>query len=405
MHKDQPQLGILLYDFASSGVARNAIRIAGHAASKGLRTELWVMRNGGPLKNEVPKEVAVFQIIGTNSDPSEVEPIQGFKRGISNLKTVPRLARIIRARKPQVLLSAGNHFHFAAGLAYRLAGRPIHTRLIGRASNATPRIGRKSTLLGALANRLDSMKYRYMRKIIVVSHELADDLNQRLHIPADRIIVIPNGIDVAEIERKSAEPLNDPWFAPDAPPVIISAGRLSRQKNFALLIEAFAQLRKARRARLVILGDGPRKWHRALAEQSAALGIQPDVRLAGYEPNPLRFFARAQLFVLTSLWEGASNVLLEALACGCPVVAADCPTGVREVLNGGEVGEIVKYPDAQSLSCAMARSLDALHDRQKLRSHASRYRLSDILVAYLELITNEVKLVSPEEVQNAGVPY
>jgi glycosyltransferase involved in cell wall biosynthesis len=393
MHRKPPQLCILLYDFASSGVARNAIRIAEHAASRGFSTELWVTRNSGPLKSQVSDKVSVLQVVNANGIASNiVEPAQGLRRRISSLATVPKLAQLITERKPEVLLSAGNHIHLAAGLAYRLAGRPSHTCLIGRASNAAPRIGRESTLLGTFVNWIDAVKYREMRKIIAVSHELAGDLKLQLRIPEERIIVIPNGVDIAEIERKAAEPLDDPWFAFDAPPVIVSAGRLSKQKNYGLLIDAFARLRQKQSARLIILGEGSRKSREALADRATAHGIGDDVRLPGFELNPMRYFARARVFALTSLWEGASNALLEAIACGCPVVATDCRTGIRELLDNGRLGAIVPANDPTSLAHAIGVSLASPSDRAKLRAHAYQFQLETVLAKYVEVIRSEMAI-------------
>ncbi len=157
-----------------------------------------------------------------------------------------------------------------------------------------------------------------MHTVIAVSHELAAMLTDELHLPAGKIVTIPNGVNVAEVQRQAAAPLDDPWFADGAPPVILGVGRLSRQKNFPLLIEAFALLRREQEARLVILGDGPAGTREALLQQVARLGVTADVRLPGFEPQPMRYFARAGLFVLSSLWEGASNVVLEAMAAAAP---------------------------------------------------------------------------------------
>jgi glycosyltransferase involved in cell wall biosynthesis len=110
----------------------------------------------------------------------------------------------------------------------------------------------------------------------------------------------------------------------------------------------------------------------------------------------MQFFARAKLFVLSSLWEGSSNVLLEALACGCPVVATDCPTGVREILNGG-VGEIVPTGDAQSLSAAILRGIDANIDRGSLVDHARCFELRTTLARYVDLAASEASLANRQE--------
>jgi glycosyltransferase involved in cell wall biosynthesis len=389
MDGSQPQLAILVYDFSATGVVRNAVRIAGHASAAGIESELWTMRGDGPFRALVPGDVRVVEIC---RGPAGA---RGLGRGFANLAAVPRLSKFIAQRSPRILLSAGNHFHFAAGLAYRLAGSPSSVRFIGRASNATPRLGRHDNVLGKLANRLDAMKYSGMHRIVAVSRELADDLILRLRIPPERVSVIPNGIDAAQIARMAAEPLDDHWFAPDAPPVIISAGRLSKQKNYPLLIDAFARVRRQRPARLVVLGEGPRGARDLLLRQARSLGVADDVRLPGYEANPMRYFARARAFVLSSLWEGASNVLLEALACGCPVIATDCPTGVRELLEDGKAGEIVPTGDAAALAEAIIRVLSIRGDEKLLRNNAGRFQLENTLSSYLELISSELAPAVP----------
>ena len=135
-------------------------------------------------------------------------------------------AKAIRERQPRVLLSAGNHFHWAAGPAYARAGRPSSTRLMGRASNAPP--DRALPLLGPLAQGWDARKYKEMHTVVAVSRELAEMLSRDLKVPAQKIVTIPNGINVAAVEKLAAEPFDDPWFADGAPPVIVGAGRLSR---------------------------------------------------------------------------------------------------------------------------------------------------------------------------------
>lgn len=375
MTEPELRLAILVHDLSATGVVRNAIRMAGYMAGRGHRTELWVIHNSGAFMAQVPAAVTIRKIGATRQMPI---------RRIETFLAVKSIANAIRTFRPSVLLSAGNHFHQAAGLAYARARRPPHTFFMGRASNATPRL--KLPGLSAIANAFDAFKYREMHKVIAVSRELARDMTVLLGIDASRISVILNGVDIAEVQRQAAAPVEDSWFAPGSPPVIVSAGRLSRQKNFELLLDAFAHLRKQRAARLLILGDGPPRARQALLDRAARLGVADDFRLPGYEPNPMRFFARAGLFALSSRWEGASNVLLEAMACGCPVVATDCPTGVREQLDGGRIGPIVPVNDAEALTQAMARRLDEPRNSDRLRAYAAGFDHVQMLREYERLI-------------------
>jgi len=370
------KLAVLVHDLSATGVVRNAIRIAAHMASRGHRAELWVVRDTGAFRAEVPANVAI-RCLGTGPQISV--------RRLDTRLAAARIAEAIGVYRPAVLLSAGNHFHLAAGRAYRLAGKPHSTRLMGRASNATPRIGRRLPFLAAIAHAIDARKYRDMERIIAVSHELAASLYRDLGIARGRIAVVPNGVDTAVIAMQAEAPLDDPWFAPDAPPVIVSAGRLTRQKNYPLLLHAFARLRQERPARLVILGEGSASARRKLLQLAKKLGVAGDVHLQGFDVNPMRFFARAALFVLSSRWEGASNVLLEAMACGCPVVATDCPTGVREQLDGGRIGPLVPVDDAAALARAIAGRLDAPRDSDRLMAHAATFSNERMLAAYENL--------------------
>lgn len=373
-------LAIVVHDLSATGVVRNAIRIAGHMANHGYRTELWVIRDSGAFRAQVPPAVTI-RMIGARK-------IKTVRR-IETLLAVKTIAGLIALDRPQVVLSAGNHFHLACSEAYSRAGCPPDTQFMGRASNATPRLGRKIPGIAWLADTIDALKYRNMHKVIAVSHELAADLNQRLGIAEDRIAVISNGVDLATIARLAAEPLDDPWFAATAPPVIISAGRISRQKNYALLLEAFARLRQKRPVRLVILGQGSDNAVSALQRQAKTLDVADDLRLHGFEANPMRFFGHAGVFVLSSLWEGASNALLEAMACGCPVVATDCPTGVREQLDNGRIGPIVPLGDPEALARAIDLRLDQPRAADALKAHAATFDHGTMLAAYERLFRGE----------------
>ena len=142
------------------------------------------------------------------------------------------------------------------------------------------------------------------------------------------------------------------------PPVVLSVGRLTatNQKDFPTLIEAFAQVRQIRPARLLILGEGEQRPKlEAMVKQ---LGLEQDVILPGFVENPYPYMARAALFVLSSRWEGLPGALIEALYCGAPVVATDCPSGPREILAGGQHGRLVPVGAVSEMAKAIEESLD-----------------------------------------------
>ncbi len=218
-------------------------------------------------------------------------------------------------------------------------------------------------------------------------------------------MTIANSIDIKAAAERAAEALEHPWFAPGEPPVILGIGRLAPQKNFRLLIEAFARVRHARPSRLVIIGDGAGKEPTKLQALAASLGLtSSDIWFAGRQSNPLKFLANARVFVLSSNWEGMSNVLLEALACGCPVVATDCPTGVREQLDGGRIGPIVPINDPEQLADAMIRRLGEPRGSHVLVEFSARFDRAPMLSAYVELFKDEINhgLKTVDERHSAG---
>jgi len=383
-------LAVLVYDLRGSGAVLNAVRIAERAAAAGLNTELWVLRRQGQLEGATP---AGLRVVALASERAAVG-----SRVLDSARLIGTLARAIQTRRPSVLFSAANHIHAFAAQAHRRAGARTGTRLVGRASNAVlhERLGVWNMPLGRAvvmaAKALQRLQFSAMDRIIAVAPDLADDLASGLEIEPARITVIPNGIDAADVALRSSQPLDDPWFAPGEPPVVLGVGRLSFQKNFPLLIHAFARARRLRPLRLIILGYGSPAKARALLDLAQRLGVGGDVKLPGFEASPCRYMARSDLFVLSSRWEGASNVLLEALACGCPVVAADCPTGVADVLGAGRFGTLVPPGDADALAAAILARLDEPRDSVALRAQAARYDLNRSLDRYVEVLSKELAL-------------
>jgi len=167
-------------------------------------------------------------------------------------------------------------------------------------------------------------------------------------------------------------------------PSLSGAGRLTRQKDFATLIHAFALLNARRPARLIILGEG--RMRGELEALASELSIADRVALPGYVQNPHAWMAKAALFVLSSRWEGSPNVLTEALALGTPVVSADCPSGPREVLAGGRYGPLVPMGEPLALAEALATTLARPLPADTLREAVAEYHASLSAARYLEAL-------------------
>ena len=374
-------VAIMLHDLAETGVARNALAIAGAAHRGGLRTEIWVVDGTGPLIAQVPLGVGLVRLGGS-------EP-KWKNRRLADIAAMGSLARAFSERRPRVALSAGNHFHITASAAYFFAGSPASTRLLFRASNP-PFQGRKIQI-GFFLAWLYGLRFKGARRIISVSEELHAFLVRNLRIDPQQVVTIANSIDLKAAQERGAQVLEHPWFAPGESPVVLGIGRIAPQKNFSLLIKAFAQARQTRPLRLVIIGDGQGAELARLQALVKSLGTTADdVWFAGHQSNPLKFLANAGLFVLSSNWEGMSNVLLEAMACGCPIVATDCPTGMRELLEGGRIGMVVPVSDVSAMAQAMLAKLSEVPNRAALRAKASQHDRKTALDRYVAIFKDEI---------------
>ena len=293
------------------------------------------------------------------------------------------LVRYIRRERPVALLAAKDRAIRVAILARAVAGAPL--RLVGRIGTTV-----SAALAGRGAWRLAVWRtgmrlfYPGADLIIAVSQGVADDVVRLARLPPDRVRVVRNPVWTPRLERLAREAPTHPWFTDRSIPVVLGAGRLTRQKDFPTLLRAFAQVLAQRPCRLMILGDGSQRDDlQALAKQ---LGVATDVAFPGFQTNPYTYLARASLFVLSSAWEGSPNVLTEALALGVPVVSTDCPSGPREILAGGRYGKLVAVGDADALAQAMAETLAHPLPRAILLEAARPYSLEASTRGYLEAL-------------------
>jgi glycosyltransferase involved in cell wall biosynthesis len=180
----------------------------------------------------------------------------------------------------------------------------------------------------------------------------------------------------------------------------MSAGRLGRAKDFPTLIRAFARVRAARPARLVIFGQGKSEAKTAksiarLLALAGGFGVAADVALPGFVANPLAYMARAATFALSSINEGLPGVLIQAMACGCPVVSTDCPSGPAEILAGGRYGRLVPPGDDKALAQAILATLEAPPPPALLRERAGYFSVARAVAQYERLMLGEAPVVRP----------
>ena len=333
-------VALFLPALSGGGAERVILNLSAALADRGYAVDLVIAVRTGEYLANVPETVRLVSL-------DVQRTLQGF---------LP-LVRYLRREQPRVLMSAldnANIVGVAATRAARVAG--AKTRVIVSARNTlsldsqTMPASRRAITLRALG-----VCHKLADDVATVSNGAADDLARTLGIQREKIHVIYNPVVTPSLLSAGAASLSHPWLEPGAPPVVLGVGRLSRQKDFATLVRAFAQVRQQRAARLMILGQGEERDRlEALARE---LGVADDVSLPVFVSNPDAYISRASAVVLSSQWEGLPAVLIESLALGTPVVSTDCESGPREILRGGADGPLVPVGDAPRMAEAIATVL------------------------------------------------
>lgn len=336
--RESGPISLFVPGFHGGGGERITLLLAQEFMDLGRTVDLVVGSDSGPLRAEVPPDVNLVDL------------------GCAHLRnSLPALVRYLRHVRPAVLMPTIGHANVVSVVAAGIARS--HTAVAVRVSNTFTQQRRTPlTPFGRLTLLLAPRAYRHADLVVACSLGMADDLAAATGIPRDRISVVPNPVVGPRLPTLAAAALDHPWFQPGQPPVVLGVGSLIPQKNFARLVRAFAELRADRDARLLILGEGPERAD--LERLASQLGVTDDVQLPGFDANPYRHMACCAAFVLSSDWEGLPGVLIEALACGAPVVATDCPSGPREILDGGRYGRLIPMGDDVALVAALRETLD-----------------------------------------------
>lgn len=318
------------------GAERALLTVAAALCDAGDDVQVIVANATGALREDLPPGLSVVDL--------QCRRIRS---------TLPALIRQLRRDRPQCLISTLDHANILAVVATRLAGTA--TRPVVRVANTLSH----ASLDGSVQQRamLRTVRHVYPRAAAVVapSAAVADGLTRFAGISRESISILANPVIDNDFEQRRSVAIDDPWFGPDHPPVILGVGRLVRQKRFDLLIDAFDRARTQVEARLLILGDGPE--HDALEQQVERLALTNSVRLPGFDPNPLRFMAAAEVVVSTSGHEGLPAVLIQALACDAKIVATNCPGGSADVLGHGAFGTLVPPGDADAFATAVTAAI------------------------------------------------
>lgn len=383
------QVRVLFFtpSLGGGGAEMHLLRVANHLAPQHFSTSIAVAAGGGSYEDRRQPHVALH-ILATGGPRSSSYRI---------LRSLPLLRRLIRHWEPDVVCSLLDHANLIALLATR--GVPRRPAVVVGVQNplsinhwASRRT--QSRLIRALAPRL----YPQADRVVALSRGVAADTVACIPAIQGRVETIYNaGLDEALLAQ-AGEPVPERAALGNAP-LLVACGRLTAQKAFHDAIDALAQVRRSLPAHLWIIGRG--ELREALEQRAAAAGVSDAVRFLGFQANPFKYMAAADLFVLSSEFEGFGNVIVEAMACGTPVVATDCPHGPGEIISDGENGLLVPVADPAALAAAITRALTDAQLRQRLasqgRARAQAFHAEAIAAQYGELFLRVAAIALPQQ--------
>ena len=360
------RIGIFMSFSGEGGVERMVCNLAQGMLDAGYQVDFVLARAQGRHLSSIPDGARIIKL---------------GKR--HTLGALPGLTAYLRREKPSALLAAKDRAIRVAILARFFARSDVF--LAGRIGTTVSAALEGRNLLKRVFWYLGMrFFYRFTDIIVAVSRGVAKDVLQITSLPLDRVTVIPNPVITPMLQQLAKEPVSHPWFEDPTIPIIMGMGRLTRQKDFATLVRAFSEVRKTRKCRLAILGEGAdRKNIDALAVE---LNISEDVYLPGFQSNPYSYLAKSSLFVLSSRWEGSPNALTEALALGRPVVSTDCPSGPSEILKDGKYGKLVPIGDIESMANAIAETLNTDTDPEFFHQAVKGYSVESSTNSYLQAL-------------------
>jgi len=291
------------------------------------------------------------------------------------------LVKYLKETKPDIIFSAGDHLNVIVLMAAIASGSKAK---ISCSSRVTP-FDTYSNIPFSKRWVLKLLMHTLMPRanaLTCVSRDMVDQY--KVVLRSNRHVCVYNIIDDIQSRERMNESVEDEFFNVKGEPILIAAGNLVFWKGFSDLLLAMSELTKTRKTKLIILGDGPLRAE--LEDQIKKLSLERVVKILGYVENPLKYFKKADIFVLSSHVEGMPNVLVEAMMSGCTPVATNCPTGPRELLQNGRYGYLVPVGDAVAMAEGIKLALDKPISEDLLREAVRPFAELDVLKRHFEIL-------------------
>lgn len=360
----QKKIAIFLPSLAGGGAEKVMLDLAERLSSDTCQVDLLVANKQGPCKLSPCTKVHLIDL--NAGKPS---------------RAIFKLIKYIWREKPYAIMSALTHANIALAIAHKLS-LGAQRCILNERADALALTKEKYGADRLMTKWAGKICYPWAHEIIAVSAGTADSIAKLFALKREKIKVIYNLINLDNVLTQSKAPAELPWK--DELPIIISAGRLSTQKNYPLLIAAFHQVRKQIPCHLAILGEGEERD--SIENLVASLNIQDDVWMPGYVGNSQAYISRAKIFILASNYEGLPNVLIESLALNIPIISTNCPSGPAEILCNGRYGILVEPGNIQQLTNAILNALSGEHPKFSNLEAISRFDPKTILAEYKKVL-------------------
>jgi glycosyltransferase involved in cell wall biosynthesis len=362
--KKNKKVSLFIPSLRGGGAEKMFINLANEFVERGIDVDLVLAQKEGPYLKDVSDKVDIVDL-----------------KSRRVLFSLFPLIKYLRKEKPSVVLSTLNHANIIILIAkiFSFSKAKIIIRIPNYFSISAEN---KIKILAKIF-------YKRADKIIAISKGIKGDLISTLKIKENKIKVIYNPIFKKNIIQKSKEKNVHSWLKEKNIPIILGVGRLTEQKDFSTLIRAFYKLRKKREVKLIILGEGEKR--KELEKLIKELKLENDVSMPGFVNNPYSYMKKADVFVLSSGWEGFGNVIVEAMTCGTSIVSTNCLSGPSEILSNGKYGKLVPVGNINKLTEAIEETLDNPIDKKILQKRAMDFSVGKITDEYLKVIFKHEK--------------
>jgi len=371
---DNRPLAFYIPNLTMGGAEQVTVNIVNGLSRRGHDVELVVSHPGGELRSEVADSVRVVELADSRT------PVVGIGAHLT------RLAAYLEDAGPAAFFPQKTDASVLGLAAVRLAD--VDTVVVPTehlAFAARPTRSPKAVAVRRLAVWL----YPAAHRVIAVSEGVADSLVEWIGLRRERVSVLNNPVEIDAIRERGRKAVDYEWLDTDDVEVVLFVGRHHTQKDLETWLRSFARVSEARpETRAIVAGTGERSDH--LRELAERLDIADVVSFPGFVDNPFGYMSRASVFLLSSRYEGLPTVLVEAMACGCPVVATDCPSGPREILADGQYGRLVPVGDVDAIAGAVVATVDDPPDPSVLRRRADDFGPDAVLDEYEQFIREEI---------------